>query len=309
MKQMLWILGFLSLGPIEYTFSQSNPVEITYTNNTDRKEYTFQYQNNSYFDYAVKVEFASLQGGTCTCSLPFVGTVSAGKGNLFTLKPLQANQGISFRFSYKYQKGRLLSKPPKPNVYLFPFSKTKAHRANQTQNILELIAGKKITDFYGMSFQMEKGDTIFAARRGIVSEIKNEFDTHPESVWFSSNTNFVEVFHQDGTFGKYNRFKKGTIMVKAGQSVEAGQPIGIVADDTFEGNTLMQLTVYYLDRAKAFTDAGHSFTYVIPAFYSTNAPAGIMLQQGALYTSDFPESIVTQEMTKRELKKWKEMKQ
>lgn len=294
---------------MERTFSQINPVEITYTNNADKKEYTFQYQNNTYIDYAVKLDFSNLQGGTCTCSLPYVGSVSTGKGSLFTLKPSQDNQGISFRFSYKYQKGRLLNKPPKPYIYLFPFSKIQAHRANQTQNILELIAGKKVTDFYGMSFQMKKGDTVFAARRGIVSEIKNEFDTHAEGVWFSSNTNFVEIFHQDGTFGKYNRFKKGTILVKEGQQVEAGEPIGVVADDTFEGNMLVQFTVYYLDRAKAFIDTGHSFTYVIPTFYSTTTPVGVMLQQGAFYTSDFPESIVTQEMTKRELKKWKEAKQ
>ncbi len=71
----------------------------------------------------------------------------------------------------------------------------------------------------------------------------------------------------------------GTIRVKPGQSVEAGQPLGIVADDTFEGSTLAQFTVYYLDKAKAFTDA-HSFTYLIPPFNTTTHPAGVVLQQG-----------------------------
>jgi murein DD-endopeptidase MepM/ murein hydrolase activator NlpD len=287
-------------------FGQSAPVEVNYTSNNN--EYTFQYKNPNYCDYVLKVEFSDLQGGTCSCSLPFIESVSAGSGTLFTLKPSQTNQSISFRFGYKTQKGRLLPKPPKPFIYLFPFSKVQTHRAFQSQNIMETISGKKIADFYGMAFQMKKGDTIFAARRGVVSEIKNQFDTHSDGVWFSSQTNFVEVFHQDGTFGRYNRLKKGLIWVKEGQWVEAGEPIGIVADDTFEGNTVVQFTVYYLPKSNAFNENSHAYSYVIPTFYSTTSPGGVLLQQGAFYTSDWPESIVTQEMSKRELKKWKGLK-
>ncbi len=308
MQRTLLILIFLSNWSITQTFSQSNPIEITYTRDETKNEYTFQYKNPNYCDYAVRVEFTSLQGGSCSCVLPYLNSVSSGNGSLFTIKPTQANQGVSFQFGYKTLKGRLLNKPPKPFIYLFPFSKKEAHRANQTQNIVEVLGGKKVTNFYGMSFQMQKGDTVFAARRGVVSEIKNEFATHSEEVWFSTNTNFVEIFHQDGTFGRYNRFKMGTIMVKLGQLVEAGQPLGTVADDTFEGNTLAQFTVYYLDKVKAFTEA-HSFSYLVPTFYTTTHPAGVVLQQGAFYTSDFPESIVTQEMSKRELKKWKGAKE
>ena len=293
-------------GTMAQVAGQPKPVEVNYTNDTAKNEYTFRYQNPNACDYTVRVEFVGLQNGTCSCSLPYVESVTSGTGNLFTLKPSQPNQGISFRFSYSYQKGRLLSKPPKPFIYVFPFSKKEAHRANQTQNIIETIAGKKIPDFYGMSFQMRKGDTVYAARRGVVSEVKNEFDTHSDGVWFSTQTNFVEVFHSDGTFGKYNRFKKGTLMVKEGQRVEAGQPLGIVADDTFEGNTVAQYIIYYLVKSTNPADKGYTHSYVIPTFYTTTQPAGVLLQQGAFYTSDWPESIVTQEMSKREVKKWKE---
>lgn len=308
MKHTILLLCFFSWS-IRQTFSQSRPVEVSYTNDAAKNEYSFRYQNPNSCDYTVKVEFTGLQGGTCSCSLPFVESVSSGTGTLFTLKPSQPNQGISFRFSYSYQKGRLLSKPPKPFIYLFPFSKSEAHRANQTQNIMETIAGRKVPDFYGMAFQMRKGDTVYATRRGIVSEIKDEFETHSDGVWFSTQTNFVEVFHQDGTFGKYNRFKKGTLMVKEGQRVEAGQPLGVVADDTFEGNTVAQFTVYYLVKSTNLTDKGYTHSYVIPTFYTTANPSGVLLQQGAFYTSDWPESIVTQEMSKREVKKWKEERQ
>lgn len=294
------LMAQLSLG-------QSAPVEVNYST-INNNEYSFQYKNPNHCDYVLKVELLDLQGATCSCSLPFIESVSTGLGTLFTLKPSQPNQSISFRLRYTSQKGRLLAKPPKPFLYLFPFSKAQTHRAFQSQNIMETISGKKIPDFYGMSFQMQKGDTVFAARRGVVSEIKNQFDKHRDGVWFSSETNFVEVFHQDGTFGRYNRLKKGLIWVKEGQLIEAGEPIGIVADDTFEGNTVAQFTVHYLPKSKAFNADSYDYSYVIPTFYSTTNPAGILLQQGAFYTSDWPESIVTQEMSKRELKKWKSLK-
>jgi Peptidase family M23 len=286
-------------------FGQTKIVDVTYSQNTTN-EVAFQYSNLGYCDYALKLEFSDLRGGDCSCMLPFVQSVKTGMGSLLTLKPTQPNQGVTFRFSYKYTKGRLLNKPPKTLMYLLPFSNTKAHRAQQTQNIIEMLGGQKITNFYGTAFEMQHGDTIYASRRGVVSEVKNEFEKYNDNVWFSSQTNSVEVFHQDGTFGRYNRFKKGTILVKEGQSVEAGQPLGVVADDTFENTTVMQFTVYYLAQSRAFKDDNHPFEYVIPVFCSKDTPNGAVLQQNALYESQWPEAVITQEMSKRELKKWKQ---
>jgi hypothetical protein len=104
---------------------------------------------------------------------------------------------------------------------------------------------------------------------------------------------------------RYNRLKKGALLVKEGDEVEAGQPIGIVADDAFEGSTVVQLTAYYLSKANAFSDTNHSFTYFAPTFYTQETPEGTLMQSLTFYTSAWPERIITQEMPKRVLKKWK----
>lgn len=303
LTKRLFVLFLLLLN--QSIFGQIKPIEVSYVQNPTNNETTFQYRNSGYCDYALQIEFVNLRGGDCGCVLPFVESVGTGGGNLFTLKPTQANQGISFGFGYKYQKGRLLTKPPQTLVYLLPFSVGRAHRAIQTQNMMELIGGQKIVNFYGIAFEMQRGDTVFAARRGVVNEVKNQFEKHSDNVWFSSQTNDVEVFHQDGTFGKYNRFKKGTIVVQEGQTVEAGQALGIVADDAFENTTVVQFTVYYLAKSKAFKDNNYPFEYVKPSFCTQDNPAGAVLQQNAAYQSQWPEAVITQEMSKRALKKWK----
>jgi Peptidase family M23 len=289
--------------PIFQLLAQVKPVEVEYSQKNNN-EYNFSYKNLNNCDYTLKIEFSELRGLECSSSLPFLGSVPAGLGNLFTLKPMLNSQiGPSFQFGYKYQKGRLLNKPPKPFIYLLPFSKNEARKAYYPQNILEMINGKKVDNFYSLSFQMRKGDTIFAARRGMVSELKSTFEAQNDGVWFSSETNFVEIFHQDGTFGRYNRFKKGTLLVEEGQLVEAGQPLGIVTDDVFEGQIVMQFSLTYLSKAKAFDNAVYPFDFVVPTFYTKDNPSGTTLQNGTSYNSDWPESIIVQEMSKRELKK------
>ena len=279
-------------------------VEVSYTTN-DKREYTFQAKNSTYCDYTVKVDFTNLNGGSCGCSLPYIEAVSVGQNTLFTLKPNQNNQGISFQFGYTYQKGRVLSKMPKPFLYLFPFSSSAPHRIFLSKNIMEVIGNKKTSNFYGIAFQMQKGDTVFAARRGVISQVKDAFDTHPDGIWFSSQTNSIEIFHSDGTFASYNRLKKSKMLVAEGQEVEVGDPLGIVADDTFEGTHVVQFSVYYLSRTKAFNQTEYPYDFVIPSFYSPTNASGLVLQSGGTYTSEWPEAIVTQEMSKKEIKRWK----
>ncbi|MCA0230021.1 MAG: M23 family metallopeptidase [Bacteroidetes bacterium] len=303
MKLSSSILAFTALFSPFFALAQSS-VEVTYTAN-DKREYTFQAKNTNVCDYTVKVEFTDLQGGSCGCSLPFIESISPGPSTLFTLKPNQNNQGISFRFGYSYLKGRVLNKAPKPFLYLFPFSSAVPHKAFLSKNIMEMIANKKVSNFYGIAFQMQKGDTVFAARRGVVSQVKDAFDTHSDGIWFSSQTNSVEIFHGDGSFASYNRLKKGKMLVKEGQEVEAGEPLGIVTDDTFEGSVVVQFSVYYLSRARAFNQTEYPYEFVVPSFYSPTNTSGLVMQSGGTYTSEWPEAMVTQEMSKKEIKRWK----
>ena len=305
MQYLFITISLSTLCVSEICFAQPKPIEVTYSTNSNN-EYSFQSKNLNFCDYTVKVEFQNLQNATSSSSLPYIESISSGINTLFTLKPSQTGQNISFQFGYKSQKGRLLSKPPKSFIYLLPFSNQSKHRINDSQNIMEMVSGKKVNNFYGLSFQMKKGDTVFAARRGIVSELKDEYDKYNDGVWFSSQTNFVEVFHQDGTFARYNRLKKGEVLVKEGQNIEVGQALGIVADDAFEGATVAQLMIYYLSKTNAFIDTKHGYDYVKPIFYTKDRPEGKFLEHGESYVSEWAESIVTQEMSKREIKKWKE---
>lgn len=286
------------------SFSQK-PVEVTYTANSNNGVYTFQGKNPNFCDYTVKVDVSRLEGGTCDAPLPFIGAVPSGSSTLFSLKPTQDGQPVSFGYGYVAIKGKILKKAPEAFVYLFPFSNKAPHRALATQNIVEVVLGKKVSNFYGLSFVMNQGDSVFAARRGVVSEVKNTVDKQSDKVWFSSETNFVEIFQQDGTFMRYNRLKKGEIAVKEGDDVEAGQLLGIVADGAFEGSTVVQITNYYLDKANAFVENKYPFAYLAPVFYNSNTPNGAQVQSGETYQAQWPENIITQEMPKRVLKKWK----
>ena len=63
---------------------------------------------------------------------------------------------------------------------------------------------KRIT---GLGFSTTAGDTIFAARGGLVTEVVDNSASTSENTSFHSTENYLEVFHKDGTFARYKLFQ------------------------------------------------------------------------------------------------------
>jgi murein DD-endopeptidase MepM/ murein hydrolase activator NlpD len=96
--------------------------------------------------------------------------------------------------------------------------------------------------------------------------------------------------------------------VHAGQEVEAGDPIGIAGGEKYTSGAHLRFFVYYRDPQPKATSNGEPgrklrWAYVTPVFY-TKENANNVLTPGNNYTSEKPVEIITQEMTKGELKKW-----
>jgi hypothetical protein len=84
---------------------------------------------------------------------------------------------------------------------------------------------------YSYDFVMPVGTTVTAARAGIVSEIRVKFrDGQPGE----GESNWVKVRHADGTIAAYSHLTEQGALVKIGDHVVAGQPIGLSGNT---GNT------------------------------------------------------------------------
>ena len=84
---------------------------------------------------------------------------------------------------------------------------------------------------YSYDFAMPIGTTVTAARTGIVAEIRILYrdGQHGEG-----QSNWVKIRHEDGTLAAYSHLTERGALVKVGDHVVVGQPIGLSGNS---GNT------------------------------------------------------------------------
>lgn len=92
---------------------------------------------------------------------------------LVTLRPSDAQSGIGFRYSYRTIKGRV--NPPVDTLLVcrMPCSTLRPVQVTGGVNVLDRLRkpegrGQRL----GTHFRMEQGDTVYAARRGVVTEVR-----------------------------------------------------------------------------------------------------------------------------------------
>lgn len=297
MKTIL-IICCICLGLSSYS---QNPIQIKLSRNANG-EVIFEATNTDFCDYFA---ILSLDGvSNATVSSPVMLNIKPGTSNILKLTPQRLNEAVNFTsFSYTYTKGNSRTKMNESLLYLLPVKEGKNTRVTQQKDLAEFLGQPGTVDMYALSFSMNEGDTVYASRGGVVCRITSG-NTAPAGAMFTTLTNSVEVFHSDGSFARYNLFKNNGILVKPGNKINAGDPIGII--DKVYPNVYLGFLVYYLDEKKVNTRGVNpkgGYAFWKPKFVTAEKEAGF-LNPGETYSAVMPLSIITQEMTKRESEKF-----
>lgn len=85
------------------------------------------------------------------------------------------------------------------------------------------------TDFsrYAVDFALAVGDTVCAARDGIVVGLIKDYNVGGKDRKYRDYANFITLYHADGTFTQYVHLKQNSSFVSLGDTVVASQPIGL----------------------------------------------------------------------------------
>jgi murein DD-endopeptidase MepM/ murein hydrolase activator NlpD len=113
--------------------------------------------------------------------------------------------------------------------YALPFLKNKQYKVSQGQN----TNGTHQGDFsrYAIDFKMNVGQTVCAIREGLVVKVKEHNTKGGRGKKYFPYANLIIIYHDDGTFAQYVHLKHKGSLVKVGDTVKKGQPIG------YSGNT------------------------------------------------------------------------
>lgn len=152
---------------------------------------------------------------------------------------------------------------------------------------------------------MEAGDTIFSSRRGVVERVYEDSNETGNGVTFTNEVNRLIIRHEDCTFGRYANFETKGIFVKVGQKIEVGDPLGIVNRKPY-GSSIHVRQLFYATPIEIQIREGKTKienTY-FPIIYQTDDGKITEWNYNHTYTAVLNEDLITQEMSKRELKKW-----
>ncbi|ULC59367.1 M23 family metallopeptidase [Flaviramulus sp. BrNp1-15] len=292
-----------------------------WSGNTQNKPLDIKYKRNS--DNSVSFSFTKKNPGSTYVILKFNQLTNAStnvirrtiygfSGNITTLKPIDPKKGIGFSYSYTFIDGDSRAKPELDFKYILPFKNDKKIAVRKLSYLGEKFGNTNPKNWTSFQFLTEPNDTVYAARKGVVVKIVDEFN--PDLVVeynFKNESNYIVVEHEDGTFARYGVLKKNSIMVKIGRKVYPLTPLAITGSYDKPENSQLRFSVYYLDdditelnNSKSnLTNQKHYYVFVNPVFYNGENGSATKLIANNDYIAYCNNNIIEVEMTKREKKK------
>lgn len=285
-------------------YAQQNAITLKTKQNKDNS-IEFSYEKTAPGSYTVMVEIYNLLNAYHS---NFEHVVKLSSGKLFTLHPIDKNRGISFNSSYSYTNGIMNPKVDSLFVYTLPFQKGKIISVYESNHLYHDIFNAELPkNWKAYHFKADAADTIFAARKGMVVKVNDQFETDTIS-FFNSKKNYITLEHADGSFATYTGFAKNNIFVKPGQTIYPQTPLGNIKEPFKPIPNNFSFMVYYLTKEKSKQKSTNTnFTKNIKQVFITpyfNTEQGILkLEHYEKYNVAVNADEIQKEMTKSEKKK------
>jgi hypothetical protein len=279
-----------------------NQIEVQYQRTTDNK-IVFYGTNRTYAPYTVWLNFSTLVNLSSDNPRGYT-VLYPGTNRLCSLAPTSTSQ-TNFGYSYVYRLGCYPTKPDTTITYLFPLKHGKKTTVQELSHLAKISGGGVPKDWYALSFKTEYGDTICAARKGVVIEvIDNLREDDRGTVMYAKERNYVLVKHEDCTIARYELLKEEGSLVKEGQNLMAGDFLGIIGGKGYSSGSHLRFSVHYLYLQGSNPKDENTIAYVPVKFNVDDSK--VRLSTSKTYTSLHKEETIQQEMNKREIKKWRE---
>ncbi|MDR2890187.1 MAG: M23 family metallopeptidase [Alistipes sp.] len=216
----------------------------------------------------------------------FVSAAIRRSGTIMTLHPADPDREWNYSFASKWMPGVVNPTGVDSTfVYRLPI---KAGERKKARTMRNAGSDSLTVDYSGVAFDMNRGDTVYAARRGVVLYVVDEYDpavkedatetgagaeteTESETKTEASGWeyNSIDVQHDDGTIARYGSLERGGTPVRPGTTVFAGMPIARAG--TLDGDQYrLYFNVYYqTDNLSEISSLGEhtvKYHYIEPTF-------------------------------------------
>lgn len=292
---------FCLLGSIQ-SFAQRQ-IKVSYNYDNVTEKYIFEAQNTSNNHYTLVIYFNTINNLRASTGLPVIKTIGPGINRLFTLE--RSGPGsTNFDWGWVYWLGTHKAKVDDVD-YVLPVTPGKKVEVVSLSSLKQTLYQEEDSTHYALGFNMVDGDTIRAVRRGVVESIQQDIQTDTLTYSFTRNRNSMRIRHEDGTVARYTNFKNNSALIEEGDEVLPGTPLALATQTNIVGDAYVLLTITYIEiepeRNVEYKEWATT-KYVIPKF-KTDGYQG-ELEPRKSYLAILNEDLITQEMSKREKKKY-----
>jgi len=186
---------------------------------------------------------ANLKNMTASRTVPF--TVDAAGRNSFELVRLwPTNKQLARRYDYHYywQLGSRRSSTSNDADYAMPFKPGRYVVMQGPRGSYSHFAGSGSEN--AVDWTVPVGTVVCAAREGRVVGVRADSTVGGADRKFRPFANYVVIKHADGTFADYVHLKTGGALVKMGDEVTVGQPIGLSGQTGFASKPHLHFSVF-----------------------------------------------------------------
>ena len=232
----------------------------------------FYVQNDEYCEVTMTVEMR-LVNLTGNIGFPYTATFPARtKTEAFEISPIKVDGKWEYSYTNYYKLGSNCARHDDNYVYQLPYAPGNKFKVTQAYNGKFSHTG---SNKHAIDWDMPEGTLVHAARGGVVVRVKDDSDKGGASIQYDRYNNYVLIRHDDGTLGHYCHLQKGGCLVKAGQTVAAGDVIAHSGNTGFSSGPHLHFCVFR-------TRDGRS-RESIPIRFRTSQENGITLVSGHVY--------------------------
>lgn len=273
-----------------FSLSAQRAIEVKYQQD-QKGAYVFSCVNNAFCNYILDIRFTSFTNVKSDQPLPFHAEVKPGYNKLFSIMAINPQAGVEFKYQSGFQKGCMHPDVNQNIIYLLPIKPGIQAQVYEMSPVKSSDSGS----WYVLRMKMKPGDTIYAARKGLVNDVQDQNGANDAGQVSIGTENFIEIAQPDCSFAKYGILRKNSALVKPGQMVKTGQPIGLVGGDTYGRGSDLRFSVYYYQEENGILNQTAISHYIVPQIWTKNNGKG-RLKHGAIYISEFPASVLNQEI-------------
>jgi murein DD-endopeptidase MepM/ murein hydrolase activator NlpD len=245
---------------IKVTTSQKEEVTDFFVENLQAADVTVTFE----------MELLNLKGSSdfpCTITLP-----GKQKTKVFSLSPVDGDKRWNWGYTYYSTLGTMSAVHDDSYVYGLPFAPGASFKVTQGYHGKYSHFG---ANEHAIDWKMPVGTSVYAARGGVVVGAKDDSDVGGGDDRFDGDANYILIKHADGTLGHYVHLSKGGNKVKVGQTVQAGDLIGLSGNTGHSTGPHLHFSVFKARNGKE--------RETIPVKFITSQGLVANLERGKIY--------------------------